>query len=102
MDNYQRLVVAQFFEPLPNLSQKSYHQFVLHHIVPILLPNTTGKVDVQPSPFQGSISYTAILHTHSRGANHRIVVQFRSDKQDLFGVNEASRIYRPIVPLVTY
>lgn len=102
MDDYQRLVVAQFFEPLPNLSQKSCHQFVLHHIVPVLLPNTTGKVDVQPSPFQGSMSYTAILQTHSRGANHRIVVQFRSDKQDLFGVNEASRIHGPIVPLVTY
>jgi hypothetical protein len=29
-------------------------------------------------------------------------VQFRSDKQDLFGVTEASRIHGPIVPLVTY
>ncbi|KAJ5218701.1 uncharacterized protein N7498_000800 [Penicillium cinerascens] len=102
MDDYQRLVVAQFFEPMPNLSQKSCHQFVLHHIAPILLPNATGKVDVQPSPFQGRMSYTAILHTHSRSADHRIAVQFRSDKQDLFGVNEASRIRGPIVPLVTY
>ncbi|CAG8948363.1 unnamed protein product [Penicillium salamii] len=102
MDDYQRLVVAQFFETLPNLSQISCHQFVLHHITPMLFPNATGKVDVQPSPFQGSMSYTAILHTHSTHADHRIAVQFRSDKQDLFGVTEASRIHGPIVPLVTY
>ncbi|CAI7636042.1 unnamed protein product [Penicillium palitans] len=97
MDDYQRLVVAQFFEPLPNLSQISCHQFILGHIVPILLPNTTTKVDVQPSPFQGSMS-----HTHSTHADNRIAVQFRSDKQDLFGVTEASHIHGPIVPLVTY
>ncbi|KAK0635760.1 hypothetical protein B0T17DRAFT_587147 [Bombardia bombarda] len=59
-------------------------------------------VDVQPSPFQGSMSYTTILHTHSTHADHRIAVQFRSDKQDLFGVTEASCIHGPIVPLVTY
>ncbi|KAM5476972.1 hypothetical protein MauCBS54593_000243 [Microsporum audouinii] len=35
-------------------------------------------------------------------ANHRIAVQPRNDKQDLFGVTEASRIHGPIVPLVTY
>ncbi|KAJ5478030.1 hypothetical protein N7530_003539 [Penicillium desertorum] len=45
------------------------------------------------------MSYTDILHTHS---DRRIAVQFRSDKQDLFGVTEASRIHGPIVPLVTY
>lgn len=102
MDDYQTLVVAQFFEPLPSLSQTSCHQFVLHHIAPILFPNTTDKVDVQPSPFQGSMSYTAILHTHSMHTDHRTAVQFRSDKQDLFGVIEASRIHGHIVPLVTY
>lgn len=102
MDDYQSLVVAQFFESLPNLSQESCHQFALRHIAPILLPNTTGKVDIQPSPFQGSMSYTVILHTHSTDANRRIVVQFRSDKQDLFGVTEANRIHGPIVPLVIY
>ncbi|KAJ6184375.1 hypothetical protein N7519_005676 [Penicillium mononematosum] len=51
------------------------------------------------------MSYTAILHTnsiHSAHADHRIAVQFRSDKQDLSGVSEASRIHGPIVPLVTY
>ncbi|KAJ5803800.1 uncharacterized protein N7518_000103 [Penicillium psychrosexuale] len=102
MDDYQSLVVAQFFEPLPNLSQISCDQFVLHHIAPIFLPNTTGKVDVQPSAFQGSMSYTTILHTHSTHANQHKAVQFRSEKQDLFGVTEASRIHGPIVPLVTY
>ncbi|OKO98322.1 hypothetical protein PENSUB_9420 [Penicillium subrubescens] len=44
MDDYQSLVVAQFFEPLPNLSQESCHQFALHRIAPIVLPNTTGKL----------------------------------------------------------
>ncbi|EGC45594.1 predicted protein [Histoplasma capsulatum var. duboisii H88] len=102
MDDYQCLVVAQFFESLPKLSQESCHQFALRHIAPILLPNTTGKVDIQPSPFQGSMSYTVILHTHSPDANCRFAVQFRSDKQGLFGVIEASRIHGPIVPLVTY
>jgi len=103
MDKYQRKLVARFFEPLPNLSQVSCHQFVLHHIAPILLPSTAaGEVDVQPSCFQGSMSYTTILHAHSTHTNHRIVVQFRSDKQDLFGVTEASRIHGTIVPLVTY
>jgi hypothetical protein len=102
MDDYQRLVVAQFFEPLPNLSQNSCHQFALNHIAPVLFPNTTGKIDVQPSPFQGSMSYTALLHAYSNHDDHRIAVQFRSDKQDLFGVTEASRIHGPIVPLVTY
>lgn len=99
MDDYQRLVVAQFFEPLPNLSQESCHEFVLDHVAPALLPSTAGQIDVQPSSFQGSMSYTAILHSHS---GSRIAVQFRSDKQDLFGVTEASRIHGPIVPLVTY
>lgn len=102
MDDYQRLVLAQFLKPLPNLSPASCHQFVLHHVAPIFLPNTTGKIDVQYSPFQGSMSYTALLHTHSIHADHRIVVQFRSDKQDLFGFTEASCIHKPIVPLVTY
>ncbi|KAJ6084201.1 hypothetical protein N7486_011001 [Penicillium sp. IBT 16267x] len=102
MDDYQKLVVAQFFEPLPNLSQELYHQFVLHHIVPALLPNTTGKVEVQSSLFQGSMSYTAILHIHSTHADYRIVVQFRNEKQDLSAVAEASRIHGPIVPMVTY
>ncbi|KAJ5555644.1 hypothetical protein N7535_008077 [Penicillium sp. DV-2018c] len=102
MDDYHTLVVAEFFEPLPNVSQISCHQFALHHIAPILFPNATGKVDVQPSPFQGSMSYTAILQTNSTDADRRIAVQFRSDKQDLFGVTEASRIHGPIVPLVTY
>lgn len=102
MDDYQRLLVAQFFEPLPNLSQKSCHQFVLHHIDPILPPNAIGKVDAQPSPFQGSMSYTAIRHTHSTSADHRIAVLLLSDKQDLFGVNEASHIHGFIAPLVTY
>lgn len=64
--------------------------------------NTTGKVDVQPSLFQGSLSYTVILYTYSTDANYRITVQFRYDKQDLFGVSKASRTYRPIVRLVTY
>ncbi|OQE20183.1 hypothetical protein PENFLA_c017G10834 [Penicillium flavigenum] len=98
MDDYQRLVVAQFFEPLPNLSQRSCHEFVLQNIAPALIPNATDKIDVEPSPFQGSMSYTAILHSQSG----RIVVQFRRDKQDLFGVTEASRVHGPIVPLVTY
>lgn len=102
MDNYQKLVVAQFFEPIPTLSQESCHRFVLYHIAPIFLHNTTSKVDVQPSPFQGSMSYTAILHIHSTEADHRIAVQFRRYKQDLFGVTEASRIHGPIVPLITY
>lgn len=30
MNDYQSLVVAQFFEPLPNLSQELCHQFALH------------------------------------------------------------------------
>ncbi|OQE32631.1 hypothetical protein PENFLA_c001G06843 [Penicillium flavigenum] len=105
MDDYQRLVVTQFFEPLSNVSQVSCHQFVLHHIAPILLPSTAGELDVQPSPFQGSMSYTAILHTnsiHSAHADHRIAVQVRSDKQNLSGVSEASRIHGPIVPLIIY
>jgi hypothetical protein len=94
MNNYQSLVVAQFFESLP----ESCHQFALHHSVPILHPNTTGKVDIQPSPFQGSMSYTIILHTHFTEAIHHIAVQFRSDKQDLFGVTEASHIHGSVVP----
>ncbi|KAJ5088611.1 hypothetical protein N7456_012227 [Penicillium angulare] len=102
MDDYQRLVVAQFFESLPNLSPELCHQFVLRHIVPALLPKTTSKVDVQPSAFQGSMSYTAILHIHSTHGGHRIVVQFRTEKQDLSGVTEASCIHGSIVPLVTY
>ena len=102
MDDYQSLVVAEFFESLPNLSPESYHQFALHHITPILHPKTTGKVDIRPSPFQGSMSYTIILDTHFTDANHRFAVQFRSDKQDLFGVTEASHIHGSIVPLVTY
>ena len=102
MDDYQSLVVAQFFKPLPNLSQVSCHQFALHHIAPMIFPNTTGEVDIQPSPFQGSMSYTIILRTHLTAANHPTVVQFRTDKQDLFGVTEANHIHGSIVPLVTY
>lgn len=48
------------------------------------------------------MSYTVILHTQSTDADHRIAVQFRSNKQDLFGVTEASRIHERLVPLVTY
>lgn len=102
MDDYQRLVVAEFFESLPTLSQESCHEFVLRHIAPILLPNTAGEIDLQPSPFQGSMSYTTILQTHAADANDCIVVQFRRDKQDHFGVTEAYRIHGSIVPLVTY
>lgn len=49
MNDYQRLLVAQSFEPLPNLSQESCHQFVLYQIAPILLPDTVGRIDVQGS-----------------------------------------------------
>ncbi|KAH6873657.1 hypothetical protein B0T10DRAFT_499735, partial [Thelonectria olida] len=98
MDDYQRLVVAQFFEPLPGLSQISCRQFVLRHVAPILLPNTADKVDVQPSPFQGSMSYTTILNAHSAHAGHRIAVQFRSDKQDLLGVTEPAAFMGLLCP----
>ena len=98
MHDYQRNLVSQFFEPLSSLSQESCHQFISHHIAPILLPDTVDKVDVQPSPFQGSMSYTTILHTHE----HRFAVQFRSNKQDSYGVSEANRIHGPIVPMVTF
>ncbi|KAJ5712954.1 uncharacterized protein N7483_010135 [Penicillium malachiteum] len=101
MDDYQKLVVTQFFNPLPNLSQESCHQFVLHHIVPTL-PKTSGKTEVKPSPFQGSMSYTAIVYLHSTHTDYRIVVQFRSEKQDLSAVAEATRIHGHIVPMVTY
>jgi Phosphotransferase enzyme family len=100
MDDYQKSVVAQFFEVLPTRSQLSCHKFVLDHVAPVLLPNPTGKVDIQPSPFQGSMSYTTILY--SANDSQRIVVQFRGEKQDLFGVTEANRIYGTLVPLVTY
>ena len=102
MDEYQEYLVAEFFKPLQNISQISCHQFVLDHIAPIFLPCTAGEVDVQPSPLQGSMSYTAKLRIHSTHANCCMAVQFRSDKQDLSKVSEASRIHGPIVPLITY
>lgn len=43
------------------------------------------------------MSYTVILHTHSTDENHRIAVQFRSDKQDLFGVTEASPVFMDLL-----
>jgi len=81
-------------------SQLSCHKLVLDHVAPVLLPNPTGKVDVQPSPFQGSMSYTIILYSANDG--QRIIVQFRVEKQELFGVIEANRIHGSLVPLVTY
>ncbi|KAJ6016482.1 hypothetical protein N7540_011073 [Penicillium herquei] len=48
------------------------------------------------------MSYTAIVYLHSTHTDYRIVVQFRSEKQDLSAVAEASRIYGHIVPMVTY
>jgi len=100
MDDYQKSVVAEFFEVLPNLSQLSCHKFVLDRIAPVLFPNPTDNVDVQPSPFQGSMSYTTILS--SANDVQRIVVQFRVEEQDLFGIIEANRIHGTLVPLVTY
>jgi hypothetical protein len=97
MDEYQRSIMVQFFKPFPTLSPSSCHQFILEHIAPTTLPNN-DLADVQPSLFQGSMSYTAILA--ARG--HRIVVQFRSEQLDLFGVTEANRIHGNLVPLVTF
>ncbi|KAJ5366265.1 hypothetical protein N7541_000206 [Penicillium brevicompactum] len=102
MDEYQRRVLTQFFEPLPKVSQASCHQFVLTHITPTLLPIATDSIAVRPCPFQGSMSYTAIIDHCSTHDNHRTVVQFRTAKQDLSGVIEASRIHGSIVPTVTY
>lgn len=49
------------------------------------------------------MSHTAILiNAHSTDAKHGFAVQFRSDKEDLYGVSEASRIHGAIVPVVTY
>ena len=99
MDDYQKSTVAQIFEPYPTLSQLSCHQFALDYIAPILFPSTADKVDVRPSSFQGSMSYTAIL---SSSQDRRIVVQFRVEKQYLFGVTEANRVHGSLVPLVTF
>lgn len=102
MDDYQRRVLTQFFEPLPNVDQASCHQFVLTHITPTLLPIATDSIAVRPCPFQGSTSYTAIIDHCSTHDNRRTVVQFRTVKQDLSGVIEASCIHGSIVPTVTY
>lgn len=99
MDDYQKSIVARFFEPYPTLSPLSCHQFALDHVAPVLFPSTPDKVDIRPSSFQGSMSYTAIL---SSAHDQRIVVQFRGEKHDLFGMTEAHRIHGSLVPLVTF
>ncbi|KAF1985888.1 hypothetical protein K402DRAFT_103001 [Aulographum hederae CBS 113979] len=98
MDVYQEAVI-EFFKPYPQLSPSSCHQFILDQIAPAILPFSNLKqADVQPCPFQGSMSYTAILSTSSE----RLVVQFRSSQQDLFGVTEARHIHGDLVPLVSF
>ncbi|KAJ5479362.1 hypothetical protein N7530_004871 [Penicillium desertorum] len=78
MDDYQRLVLIHFFGPLSNIPR---------------YPVTSSSCTILPRSFfpalLASMSYTAILHTnsiHITHADHRITVQFRSDKQDLSGV----------------
>ncbi|KAI1453253.1 hypothetical protein F4805DRAFT_478704 [Annulohypoxylon moriforme] len=54
------------------------------------------------SPFQGSLSYTTILRSHSFQGIGDTVVQFRTTEQDLAGIAEAHRIHGSMVPLVTF
>lgn len=100
MDN-QRLV-ARFFETVPSLSPESCHQFVLNRIAPVLFPNASESKDVEPSPVQKSMCYTALLHIHSADAAYRIAVEFRLNELDLSGVAEAGRVHGRLVPMVTF
>src|SRR3954463_3769056 len=102
MEDYQISLVAQFFEPRPNVSPTSCHQFILDQIAPVLLLDAADGLDVQPSSFQGSMSYTVVLHAGSKQNQQRIVVQFRNDEQDLWGVTEANPIHGTVVPMVEF
>jgi hypothetical protein len=100
MDDYQKSLVEQFFNPFPKLSEESCCRFALDKISPILFPDIRDKINIRPGSFQGSMSYTIILNCTSIAKS--IVVQFRNEKEDLFGVTEANRIHGCLVPLITY
>lgn len=59
MDGFQKATVTEFFKPFPTVSPSLCHQFVLDDIAPAFFLNT-DQADVQPSPLQGSMSYTTI------------------------------------------
>ncbi|KAF2667409.1 hypothetical protein BT63DRAFT_291354 [Microthyrium microscopicum] len=100
MEDYQQSLVDQFFSPLSSLTEESCCRFALEKLSPVMWPGGHDKISIRPSSFQGSMSFTIIVHRAS--IDESIVVQFRSEEEDLSGVTEAHRIHGPLAPLVTY
>ena len=76
-------------------------------------PSPLSKIAIQPSPFQGSMSYTTILPLSLPSSlsppssspprlEQKVIIQFRSAKHDLSGVTEAHRIHGTLAPLETF
>lgn len=96
MTEHQKSIISKFFEQIPDVSPTSCHEYVREHITPALLPAGADGVGVQPGEFQDSQCYTCIL----TGSNQKpIFVQFRIEKQDLSGTDEANRVHGDEVAL---
>ncbi|KAL7268775.1 hypothetical protein RUND412_008588 [Rhizina undulata] len=101
MDSYQKSLIDDFFEGT-HTSHLDCHQFIQERLSPQLFPTAKNRIEVKPSPYQGSLSYTCIAEASDQKPNgEAVVVQFRRDKISIDGNVEANRLHPSIVPLVT-
>lgn len=100
MADDQLSFTEEFFEPFPKLSAESCCRFAQQELAPLLFPGSELKLNIQNCSSQGSMSHTIILSCTDDAKS--MVVQFRSEEEDLYGVTEAHRIHGTLVPMVTY
>ncbi len=103
MDIYQQTRIREFFSQTSHISQEACHKFVQDVLLAQLHSHTKASADVKPSLYQGSLSYTCIIDLeHPASAGEPIVVQFRWEELDLWGIIKANQVHGNVAPLVSF
>ncbi|KAB8527769.1 hypothetical protein FH972_025422 [Carpinus fangiana] len=98
MEDYSQSVCEEFFRELDGLSQDQCKDFVHTSIASAVYGPAIDQVSVITSTFQGSMSYTCVLENTG---GIKTIVQFRNQKQDTTGIDEAHRLFGNQAPAVT-
>ena len=99
MDIYSRTLVDDFFSRSLQTSQLECHDYVQEILGPRLASSRNFIIKVEPNLFQGSLSYTCVMHIQeSSGTSQRTIVQFRHEEVDLWGNIQAHRLFGHLAP----
>ncbi|RPB02459.1 hypothetical protein L873DRAFT_1673471 [Choiromyces venosus 120613-1] len=102
MDHYQQSIMVNFFKECSLSSPTQCHQFVRDRLLDQLF-SSKDDIEISPSPYQGSMSYTCMAKCKAGDQiSQSVVVQFRGTELDLYGNHEARRLHGTVVPLVIF